>query len=182
MYVVVSPTGTKSFRYDYRLDGKRETLTIGRYEPGTANRDDADLMVLEFGAVVSLKDARALRDRASRQVEAGVSPSKAKVEKRAADADGHTFGAWVEKYFEHRADPKSGKEQLAESTLALRKSVFRRILETPLGKKRLDEIKPMALAELLDKAKNERGPGPAVHARELALLVYRYAIGKGIEC
>lgn len=181
MYVVVSPTGTKTFRYDYRLDGKRETLTIGRHEPGTANREEADLKVLEYGAVVSLKDARALRDRASRQVEAGVSPSKAKVEKRTADADGQTFGAWVEKYFEHKADPKSGKEQLADSTLALRKSIYRRVLEAPLGKKRLDEIKPTALAELLDKAKAERGPGPAVHARELALLVYRYAIGKGIE-
>ncbi|RDI03939.1 integrase [Caldimonas thermodepolymerans] len=181
MYVVVSPSGTKTFRYDYRLDGKRETLTVGRYEPGTANRTDSELKALDYGAVVSLKDARALRDRARRSVEAGVSPSKAKVEKRIASADADTFGAWVKRYFEHKADPKSGKEQLADSTLALRKSVYRRILEEPLGKKRLDEIKPTALAALLDQAKAERGPGPAVHARELVLLVYRYAIGKGVE-
>ena len=38
MYVVVSPSGTKAFRYDYRIDGRRETLTIGRYEPGTSSR------------------------------------------------------------------------------------------------------------------------------------------------
>ena len=31
MYVTVSTTGTKSFRYDYRLNGRRETLTIGRW-------------------------------------------------------------------------------------------------------------------------------------------------------
>ncbi len=31
MYVVVSKTGTKTFRYDYRINGRRETLTIGRY-------------------------------------------------------------------------------------------------------------------------------------------------------
>jgi hypothetical protein len=31
MYVTVSPTGTVTFRYDYRLHGRRETLTIGRY-------------------------------------------------------------------------------------------------------------------------------------------------------
>ena len=27
LYVVVSPTGSRSFRYDYRLSGRRETLT-----------------------------------------------------------------------------------------------------------------------------------------------------------
>lgn len=33
LYVVVSPSGTRSFRHDYRLGGRRETLTIGRHEP-----------------------------------------------------------------------------------------------------------------------------------------------------
>ena len=33
MYVTVSTTGTVTFRYDYRLNGRRETLTIGRYGP-----------------------------------------------------------------------------------------------------------------------------------------------------
>lgn len=181
MYVVVSPSGTKAFRYDYRLNGNRETLTIGRYLPGTTSRSKDGLATLDYGVVVSLKDARALRDRASRQVEAGISPSKYKVEKRGQAADSDTFGAWVQKYFEYKADPKSGDEKLADSTLALRKSVYKRILEAPLGKKRLEEIKPPALAALLDKAKADRGPGPAVHARELVLLTYRFAIGKGFE-
>ena len=30
IYVTVSPTGTVTFRYDYRLNGRRKTLTIGR--------------------------------------------------------------------------------------------------------------------------------------------------------
>ncbi len=33
IYVTVSPAGTIAFRYDYRLNGRRETLTIGRYGP-----------------------------------------------------------------------------------------------------------------------------------------------------
>ncbi len=33
MYVTVSPVGTVTFRYDYCLNGRRETLTIGRYGP-----------------------------------------------------------------------------------------------------------------------------------------------------
>ena len=31
MYVLVTPSGTVSFRLDYRLNGRRETLNIGRY-------------------------------------------------------------------------------------------------------------------------------------------------------
>ncbi len=34
MYVTVSATGTVTFRYDYSLSGRHETLTIGRYCPG----------------------------------------------------------------------------------------------------------------------------------------------------
>jgi integrase len=181
LYVAVSPSGTKAFRYDYRVDGKRETLTVGRYDETLSSKGARADDQLTYGVSLSLVEARQLLTRARRQVEVGVSPSKAKIEKRAAETDAQTFGAWVQKYFEHKADPKSGKEQLADSTLALRKSVYRRILEEPLGRKNLDEIKPTALAELLDKAKAERGPGPAVHARELVLLVYRYAIGKGVE-
>lgn len=30
MYVVVAPSGLITFRYDYRLNDRRETLTIGR--------------------------------------------------------------------------------------------------------------------------------------------------------
>lgn len=34
MYVAVSPAGTISFRYDYRINERREMLTIGRYGRG----------------------------------------------------------------------------------------------------------------------------------------------------
>ena len=33
MYVVVQPSGSIVFRLDYRLNGRRETLTLGRYGP-----------------------------------------------------------------------------------------------------------------------------------------------------
>lgn len=181
LYVTVAPSGTKSFRYDYRLDGKRETLTIGRYEEGTRTLGEKEIEGLDFGRAISLADARALRDRARRMVQAGQSPSRSKVEKRSATTDAPTFGAWANKYFEFKADPKSGDEKLADSTLDLRKSIYKRLLEEPLGKKKLQEIKPPVLAELFKKAKDERGPGPAVHARELVLLVYRYAIGQGVD-
>ena len=104
-----------------------------------------------------------------------------------ADADADSCGSWVQRYFDFKSDPKSCDEQLAESTLELRKSVYRRTLEQPLGKKTLKEIKATTakgssgsgLSDLFDAIKADCGPGPAVHTRELVLLVYRFAIGKG---
>ena len=31
MYVLVKPSGTLSFRLDYRMHGRRETVTFGKY-------------------------------------------------------------------------------------------------------------------------------------------------------
>jgi len=181
LYIAVSPAGGKSFRFDYRVDGKRETLTIGRYEDGIPSRTQDELIGLDFGRVISLADARALHDRARRMVQAGMSPSKAKAEKRIQKDQADTFGGWVERYFEFKSDPKSGDEMLADSTLELRKSIYRRILAPELASLRLQEIRPLKLAELFRRTKDERGPGPAVHARELVLLVFRYAIGQGVD-
>ena len=41
MYVTVSPVGTVTFRYDYRLNGRRETLTIV-WEDGPNAHYDSD--------------------------------------------------------------------------------------------------------------------------------------------
>src|SRR5690554_7210944 len=33
LYVAVTPSGTISFRYNYALNGRQETITFGRYGP-----------------------------------------------------------------------------------------------------------------------------------------------------
>ncbi|MBL0731198.1 site-specific integrase [Piscinibacter sp. HJYY11] len=178
LYVVVSPSGSRSFRYDYRLGGRRETLTIGRHEPVARH---AQRSHLAYGMDLTLEEARLLLARARVDVSSGRSPARAKVEQRSEVADALSFGRWATRYFEFKSDSKSGGERLADSTLALRKSIYNRILAGPFAKLNLNEIKPVALAELLDRVKSERGPGPAVHARELVLQVYRFATGKGVE-
>ncbi len=59
LYVAVSPTGTHSFRYDYRINGRRETLTIGQY--------GAD--------GISLAEAREQLIAAKKLIKSGVSPA-----------------------------------------------------------------------------------------------------------
>lgn len=178
LYVVVSPSGSRSFRYDYRLGGRRETLTIGRHAPAARQAQRSNLA---YGMDVTLEEARLLLARARVDVSSGRSPARAKVEQRSEAADAMTFGSWTARYFEFKSDDKSGAERLADSTLALRRSIYQRILERAFARLNLDEIKPVALGELLDRVKRDRGPGPAVHARELVLQVYRFAAGKGVE-
>ncbi|KGV26446.1 tyrosine-type recombinase/integrase [Burkholderia pseudomallei] len=179
LYAAVLPSGTISFRYNYRLNGRGETLTIGRYDAKLARNPAREPDTLEYGMDVSLAEARALLDRARRDVERGVSPSRGKADKRTAAADALTFGGWAESYFTHKADPKSGAEQLAESTLAFRRSTYRRVIEPELGKLRLEEVTPQRLKRLCDDAKEKRGPAVAVHVREVVQAVFRHAQGSG---
>lgn len=179
MYVTVSPAGTLAFRYDYRLNGRRETLTIGRYD--ATLRETRERAELAFGMSLSLAEARTLLAGARRSVEVGVSPSRSKVEKRAATFEAPTFGGWAQKYFEFKADPKSGEERLADSTLAMRKSLYTRVLEVNFGKLKLEEITSIRLKALCDDLKQKRGPAVAVQARELVLNVFRHAQGSGID-
>jgi integrase len=179
MYVSVLPTGTVSFRFDYRLNGRRETLTIGRYAGDLARTQARDPDTLSFGMSVSLREARTLLDRARRDVERGVSPSRAKVENRILAADAPTFAGWAESYFEHKADPKSGAERLADSTLAFRRSTFRRIIEPAFGKLKLDEVTPQRLIRLCDETKAKRGPAVAIHVRDVVHAVFRHAQSRG---
>ncbi len=178
MYVTVSTAGTVAFRYDYRLNGRRETLTIGRYD--ATLKETREPATLVFGMSLSLAEARRLLSDARRNVEAGVSPSRAKVEKRTAMAEALTFGGWALKYFAFKSDPKSGEERLADSTLAMRKSIYTRALDAKLGKLKLEEITSISLKGLCDDLKQNRGPAVAVQARELVLNVFRYAQRSGI--
>lgn len=177
LYVAVLPTGTKAFRFDYRINGRRETLAIGRYDP--ARKVTRDPEALEFGISMSLREARTLLERARRDVERGISPSRAKVEKRTTAAKALTFDGWAQSYFAFKADPKSCDEQLAESTLAVRRSAYKRAILPVLGRLKLEEITPQRLMKLCDEVKEMRGPAVAVHVREIVQAVFRHAQNRG---
>lgn len=94
------PCGAVSLRYDYRLNGRRETVVIGRYDASLSARKPRKPDELGLGMAISLSEARILRDQAARAIQRGESPSRAKVEKRVDAAEALTFGKWAGKYFE----------------------------------------------------------------------------------
>ena len=75
LFIAVTPTGSKLWRFKYRLDGKEKLLSIGMYP------------------AISLAQARHARDAAREAVAVGDDPSEAKQEEKRVrrESQGHTF-------------------------------------------------------------------------------------------
>jgi integrase len=81
LYVEVFPTGGIVWRYRYRLSGKQEKLTLGKYPD------------------LTLKNARLKRDEAARLAAIGESPAKKKQADKSADAKAQTVTVFAEQFF-----------------------------------------------------------------------------------
>lgn len=173
LYVAVTRTGVVSFRFDYRINGRRETLVLGQYEPGLGAKKSREPQELDYGMSLSLAEARLLMLRARRSVERGESPSRVKAERRVEAAEALTFGKWAEKYF--------AETKLAESTRAMRKSIYDRNLAAEFGRLKLEEITPARLMARCERIKERGAAAPAVHTREIVLQVFRFIQARGLK-
>ena len=156
LYVVVTPRGTISFRMDYRLNGRRETLTIGRY--GTKDG-------------ISLLMARERCMEARKAIAQGVSPAQEKQREKSRQAEAQTFGEYTKRWL--------GEHRMADSTKAMRKTVIDRDILPVFQNRRMAEIGPEDLRALCAKIKGRGAPATAVIAREIVKLVFAYAAMHG---
>lgn len=155
LYVYVLTSGTISFRYNYAINGRQETLVLGRYGPGG----------------VKLGEARELLIEAKKALAAGRSPARQKASVKDRRRDENTFGEWAEEWLDRYI--------MAESTRDMRRSVYERDLKRPFGKLKLEEVTSDELRRLCDRIVERGAPATAVHARDVVLLVYRYARERG---
>ncbi len=155
LYAAVTPTGTVSFRFNYRINGRQETLTLGKYGPDG----------------LTLGEARDKLSEAKKMIAAGKSPAREKVRVKARLNAGETFGAWAQKWLD--------QHQMADSTRDMRRSVYERDVAPKFGNVRLTEITHEDVRMLADAIVARGAPATAVHAREIVMLVYRFAIAKG---
>ncbi len=155
LYVAVTPAGSISFRYNYSINGRQETITFGRYGVGG----------------ITLAEARERLGEAKRMVADGKSPAKEKARDKARVKGAETFAAWAEKWLRGY--------QMADSTRDMRRSVYTRELEAKFGNQKLTEITHEDLRALTDAIVERGAPATAVHAREIVLLVYRWATERG---
>lgn len=155
LYVAVTPAGSVSFRYNYSINGRQETLTFGRYGVGG----------------ITLAEARERLHEAKKMIAAGKSPAREKARAKARVKDAETFGAWAEKWLRGY--------QMADSTRDMRRAVYERELKGVFSSKRLEEVTHEDLRTLTDAIVARGAPATAVHAREVVMAVFRWAQERG---
>jgi len=155
MYVVVQPSGAIVFRYDYRLNGRRETLTLGRYGPDG----------------LSLARAREKLIDAKRSISEGRSPAQEKQHDKRRLKEAKRFGEFGEKWFQ--------ESRMADSTRAMRRSIYERDILPTFRNRLLTEITPDDLRMMCGKVKERGAPATAVHVRDIVKLIFAFAILHG---
>lgn len=155
LYVAVTAAGSISFRYNYSINGRQETITFGRYGVGG----------------ITLSEARELLGEAKKMIASGKSPAKEKARDKARVKGAETFGAWAEKWLRGY--------QMADSTRDMRRSIYERELSPTFGNRKLTEITHEDLRILTDTIVDRGAPATAVHVREVVMQVFRWAIERG---
>jgi integrase len=155
MYVHVTTKGVMSFRMDYRLNGRRETLYLGKYAPGS----------------LSLARAREKCIDARRAVAQGISPAIEKQREKRRLKEAKSFGELGEKWLQ--AAP------MADSTRAMRRSIFERELLPAWRNRLLPEISPGDLRAHCAGIVDRGAPATAIHVRDIVKQIYGFAILHG---
>jgi integrase len=155
MYAFVASTGQVTFRYEHRLNGHRETLTIGRCG--------------EDGPTLSIARERCAAAR--KMVAEGAYPALEKQRDRRKQLIELSFGALGQLWFKDAT--------MADSTRSMRKSIFDRDI-LPFWKQRLlTEIRPDDLRQLCANLKDRGAPATTIHVRDIVKQIFSYAILHG---
>jgi hypothetical protein len=143
MYVHVTVKGALSFRMDYRLNGRRETIYLGKYGPDG----------------LSLARAREKCIDARRNIAEGISPAIEKQREKRRLKESKSFGEFGEKWL--TAAP------MADSTRAMRRSIFERELLPVWRNRLLTEIFPDDLRAHCASIVDRGAPATAIHVRDI---------------
>lgn len=152
----VQPKGAKLWRFAYRFGGKQKLLAIGAYP------------------VISLADARQVRDDAKRTLALGGDPSQVKRAAKAAQASGETtFRAIAREYID-----KLKREGRADATIA-KAEWFLTFADPLIGGMEINKIAPLDVLAVLRAV--ERGGRHETARRVRAFIgrVVRYAVATG---
>jgi integrase len=151
MYVHVSTSGTISFRLDYRLNDRRETIVFGKY--GASG--------------LSLALAREKCIDAKRKIAEGVSPAIEKQRAKRHLKEAKSFGEFGERWM--------STAPMAESTRAMRRSIFERDVLPVWRNRLLAEVTPGDLRAHCLKIVDRGAPATAVLARDIVKQIYAFA-------
>ena len=147
LYVAVSPAGSKSFRYNYRYNGRQETAFFGLYP------------------VVTLAMAREKLIEAKRLLAEGRSPAREKKARTAASRAEATLEASIAEWIE--AAP------MADSTRRARRYTIQKVVVPSLGRLRLSELTDGDIRRAVEPLKDS-APATALSARDILSSFYTW--------
>jgi integrase len=155
LYVEVFPTGGVVWRYRYRLNGKAEKLTLGKYP------------------ALTLKNARIKRDEAAQSVAMGTSPAEQKQLAKVAAADATTVAEFGERFFSEivakdRAD------------LTIPRRYFDKAIMPAIGAKPVRDVTTEDVRAIIWRKKDEGFDAAAGNIRGVLKRLFDFAMTAGL--
>jgi len=151
MYLYVSTTGAKSWRYDYRHAGKRYTLTIGLFPD------------------VPLAAARKELQKAREALARGENPTLLKQREKQERKSGDTFRAIGESWFDDVVLKKS-KSWQSQARRELKR------IYPYIGATRIKDVTAGDVLGMLKDVEKNVSPHAAEYVRKMTSLVFEYAV------
>lgn len=154
MYLLVTVSGGKLWRYDYRFNGKRKTMALGAYP------------------VISLADARKRREDARKLLANGEDPAAVKkaVQQAAAVSAASTFGVVADQWFQKR------KPEWVESHAVSVKGRLYNYILPAFGKKPIAEVTAADVRTMLLKIEARGTVEAAKRVKVICGQVFRHAV------
>ena len=155
LYVEVFPTGGMVWRFRYRLNGKQEKLTLGKYP------------------ALTLKNARVQRDEAAQTAAMGSSPAKQKQLAKVAAADATTVAEFGERFFREIVT-KDRRD------VTIPRRYFEKSIAPAIGAKPVRDVTTEDVRAIIWKKKDEGFDAAAGNIRGVLKRLFDYAITCGL--
>ena len=158
LFVLVTSSGSKLWKFKFCFDGKEKSLSFGKYP------------------AVSLKRARFLRDEARTKLAEGIDPAESKQKaKRTKDkASEHTFAKFAESFL-----AKQMKEGKSEETIKKKEWLLRLAMDD-LGDMPINDIKAQTVLKTLKKREVMGHYETVKRMRSTISAVFRFAVASGV--
>jgi integrase len=153
LYLLVNPSGSRWWRFKFRVHGKENLLSLGVFPE------------------VPLREARELRDEARRDLRKGIDPAAKR--RTARMAGGETFKAIAQEWFD-KFSPNWVQSYSSKVIRRLEICVFPWI-----GKMPISQIKAPDLLSCLRRVEARGKLGTAHRALQVCGRVFRYAVATG---
>ncbi|WP_246252387.1 tyrosine-type recombinase/integrase [Parasulfitobacter algicola] len=158
LFILVKVSGSKSWRFKYRIDGKERLLVIGDYP------------------AVTLAKARQARDIAKSQLANGIDPSEAKQEEKRLrqEVNGQTFEKIGAAFLAKQRNEGKSAATLSKTEYHLK------LANRDFGGKPVTEITAPMILKTLRKVEAKGNYETAHRLRARISSIFRYAVASGV--